>query len=111
MGARTVEDVREDFPILDRTVHGRPLAYLDNAATSQKPRAVLDAIRVYYERGNANVHRALHALGEEATAAFEQNSGKGPALSECALEERDRLHAGNHGGDQPGGVRVGRTGS
>ena len=58
------------------TVHGRPLAYLDNAATSQKPRAVLDAIRVYYERGNANVHRALHALGEEATAAFEQNRGK-----------------------------------
>ena len=76
MGARTVEDVREDFPILDRTVHGKPLAYLDNAATSQKPRAVLDAIRVYYERGNANVHRALHALGEEATAAFEQNRGK-----------------------------------
>ena len=71
-----MEDVREDFPILDRTVHGRPLAYLDNAATSQKPRAVLDAIRVYYERGNANVHRALHALGEEATAAFEQSRGK-----------------------------------
>lgn len=76
MGGRTVESVREDFPILDRTVHGKPLAYLDNAATSQKPRAVLDAIRVYYERGNANVHRALHALGEEATAAFEQSRCK-----------------------------------
>jgi cysteine desulfurase/selenocysteine lyase len=76
MGGRTVEDVRGDFPILDRTVHGRALAYLDNAATSQKPRAVLDAIRVYYERGNANVHRALHALGEEATAAFEHNREK-----------------------------------
>ncbi|HUI72493.1 MAG TPA: cysteine desulfurase [Spirochaetia bacterium] len=76
LGGRTVEDVREDFPILDRTVHGKPLAYLDNAATSQKPRAVLDAIRVYYEHGNANVHRALHTLGEEATAAFEQNRGK-----------------------------------
>jgi cysteine desulfurase / selenocysteine lyase len=76
MGGRTVESVREDFPILDRTVHGKPLAYLDNAATAQKPRAVLDAIRVYYERTNANVHRALHALGEEATAAFEQNRGK-----------------------------------
>jgi len=76
MGGRTVEDVREDFPILDRTVHGKTLAYLDNAATSQKPRAVLDAVRVYYERGNANVHRALHALGEEATAAFEQDRAK-----------------------------------
>jgi cysteine desulfurase/selenocysteine lyase len=76
LGGRTVEEVREDFPILDRTVHGKTLAYLDNAATSQKPRAVLDAIRVYYERGNANVHRALHALGEEATAAFEQDRAK-----------------------------------
>jgi cysteine desulfurase/selenocysteine lyase len=76
IGGRTVEDVREDFPILDRTVHGKRLAYLDNAATSQKPRVVLDAVRVYYERGNANVHRALHALGEEATAAFEQDRAK-----------------------------------
>jgi cysteine desulfurase / selenocysteine lyase len=76
IGGRSVEDVREDFPILDRTVHGKRLAYLDNAATSQKPRVVLDAVRVYYERGNANVHRALHALGEEATAAFEQNRAK-----------------------------------
>ena len=70
IGARTVEDVREDFPILDRRIGGKTLAYLDNAATSQKPREVLDAIRVYYEHGNANVHRALHTLGEEATAAF-----------------------------------------
>jgi cysteine desulfurase/selenocysteine lyase len=68
MGPRTVEDVRADFPILDRRVNGKTLAYLDNAATSQKPREVLDAIRVYYEHGNANVHRALHTLGEEATA-------------------------------------------
>ncbi len=72
IGARSVEDVRGDFPILSRHVGGKPLAYLDNAATSQKPRAVLDAIRLYYERGNANVHRALHTLGEEATAAFEE---------------------------------------
>ena len=76
MGTRTVEDVREDFPILDRTIGGKPLAYLDNAATSQKPRAVLDAVRVYYERENANVHRALHTLGEEATAAFEKSREK-----------------------------------
>ena len=76
VGSRSVEDVRADFPILDRTVNGRPLAYLDNAATSQKPRPVLDAIRVYYEHGNANVHRALHTLGEEATAAYEEARGK-----------------------------------
>ena len=76
IGARSVEDVRAEFPLLDRTVNGRPLAYLDNAATSQKPRSVLDAIRVYYEHGNANVHRALHTLGEEATAAYEEARGK-----------------------------------
>jgi len=76
IGARTVEDVRADFPLLDRTVNGRSLAYLDNAATSQKPRSVIDAIRVYYEHANANVHRALHTLGEEATAAYEESRGK-----------------------------------
>jgi cysteine desulfurase/selenocysteine lyase len=72
MGPRTVEDVRRDFPLLSRSIGGEALAYLDNAATSQKPREVLDAIRVYYEQSNANVHRALHTLGEEATAAFEE---------------------------------------
>jgi cysteine desulfurase/selenocysteine lyase len=72
MGGRSVEDVRRDFPILDRRIGGKSLAYLDNAATSQKPREVIAAIRVYYEHGNANVHRALHTLGEEATAAFEE---------------------------------------
>jgi len=76
IGTRSVEDVRADFPLLDRTVNGKTIAYLDNAATSQKPRAVLDAIRVYYEHGNANVHRALHTLGEEATAAYEESRAK-----------------------------------
>ncbi len=76
IGSRNVDDVRGDFPILDRHVNGHPLAYLDNAATSQKPRVVLDAMRVYYEHNNANVHRALHTLGEEATAAFEEGRGK-----------------------------------
>jgi len=62
---------RGDFPILDRMVHGRPLVYLDNSATSQKPRAVLDALDHYYTRMNANVHRGLHTLSEEATNAYE----------------------------------------
>jgi cysteine desulfurase/selenocysteine lyase len=63
--------VREDFPILDQEVHGHPLIYLDNAATTQKPRAVLEALRSYYEQDNANVHRGLHELSSRATEAYE----------------------------------------
>ena len=63
--------IRKDFPILERKVHGVPLVYLDNAATSQKPRQVIDALVHYYENYNANIHRAVHTLGEEATAAYE----------------------------------------
>ncbi|MBI1952632.1 MAG: cysteine desulfurase [Candidatus Omnitrophica bacterium] len=66
-----VERIRRDFPILSRTVHGKPLVYLDNAATSQKPRQVIDALSAYYSRFNANIHRGIHALAEEATAAYE----------------------------------------
>jgi len=67
-----VARLRKDFPILDRTVRGgRPLVYLDSANTSQKPRQVIDAISDFYERHNANIHRATHELGEEATAAYE----------------------------------------
>jgi cysteine desulfurase/selenocysteine lyase len=66
-----VARLRADFPILDQQVHGRPLAYLDGAATAQKPRAVIEAVTRYYERDNANVHRGVHALSERATAAFE----------------------------------------
>ena len=62
---------RADFPILSEKVHGQPLIYFDNAATTQKPRAVLDALRHYYEHGNANVHRGIHELSNRATAAFE----------------------------------------
>src|ERR1035441_8502985 len=63
--------IRADFPILDQKVHGQPLIYFDNAATTQKPRAVLDALRYYYEHDNANVHRGIHELSNRATAAFE----------------------------------------
>jgi cysteine desulfurase/selenocysteine lyase len=72
MAAYDVETIRKDFPVLERLVTGgRPLVYLDNAATSQKPVQVLDAVRDYYERSNANVHRGVHTLGEEATALYE----------------------------------------
>jgi len=67
-----VQAIRKDFPILSREVHGKPLVYLDNAATSQKPRQVIDALVRYYETYNANIHRAVHALGEEATNAYEE---------------------------------------
>lgn len=63
--------LRRDFPILDETVHGQPLVYLDNAATTQKPIPVLDALRRYYEHQNANVHRGIHELSNRATASFE----------------------------------------
>lgn len=62
---------RADFPILDQKVHGQPLIYFDNAATSQKPRAVLDVLNHYYEHDNANVHRGIHELSNRATAKFE----------------------------------------
>src|SRR3990170_2170138 len=62
---------RADFPILSRTVNGHPLAYLDSAASSQKPRQVIEAIQRYYERSHANVHRSIHTLGEEATELYE----------------------------------------
>ncbi|MEX2235963.1 MAG: cysteine desulfurase [Dehalococcoidia bacterium] len=66
-----VEAIREDFPILRRQVHGRQLVYLDSANTSQKPNAVINAISDHYRNHNANIHRANHVLGEEATAAYE----------------------------------------
>ena len=67
-----VARIRKDFPILERTVRGgQPLAYLDSANTSQKPRQVIDALTEFYERHNANIHRATHELGEEATEAYE----------------------------------------
>ena len=65
------EQTRSDFPILRRIVHGQPLVYLDSAASSQKPRQVLEAMQNYYERTHANVHRSIHTLGEEATEVYE----------------------------------------
>src|SRR3989337_1548228 len=69
--ALDTEKIRKDFPILKREIHGKPLVYFDNAATSQKPKQVIDAISDYYKQHNANVHRGVHKLSEEATAAFE----------------------------------------
>jgi cysteine desulfurase/selenocysteine lyase len=67
-----VEKIREDFPILQRKVNGKPLVYFDNAATSQTPKVVIDAIVDYYSNYNANIHRGVHALSQEATDKYEQ---------------------------------------
>src|SRR5262245_47914632 len=63
--------IRADFPILARTVHGKPLVYLDNAATTQKPQSVLDAVATYFKQTNANVHRGVHELSARATDQYE----------------------------------------
>ena len=70
---RPWEAIRKDFPILNQTVNGHPLIYFDNAATSQKPRAVIDTLSHFYERDNSNVHRGLHELSNRATAAYEES--------------------------------------
>lgn len=71
-----VERIREDFPILKRQIHGHPLVYLDNAATSQKPQVVIDAVDRYYSEENSNIHRGIHFLSEQATCAYEDTRVK-----------------------------------
>jgi cysteine desulfurase/selenocysteine lyase len=71
-----VERVRQDFPVLKQTIHGKPLVYLDNAATAQKPRAVIDAIVKFYEVDCANIHRGVHELSQRSTAAYEETRAK-----------------------------------
>src|ERR1051326_1657461 len=71
-----VEALREDFPVLKQTVHGKPLVYLDSAATAQKPFAVIDAIRHFHEVDCANIHRGVHELSQRSTAAYEETRAK-----------------------------------
>ncbi len=79
-----VDKIREDFPILEREVwNGKPLVYLDNAATTQKPKAVIDALVNYYENYNANIHRGVHKLAEEATGAYEAVRDKVKTFVSC----------------------------
>jgi cysteine desulfurase / selenocysteine lyase len=82
-----VERIRADFPILQRQVNGRPLIYLDNAATTQKPRQVIDALVDYYTNINANVHRGVHTLSVEATDAYEAARGRVARFVNAALPE------------------------
>jgi cysteine desulfurase/selenocysteine lyase len=98
--ALDVERIRKDFPILDRTIHDKPLVYLDSAATSQKPRAVIDAVVDYYERHNANIHRSVHTLAEEATVMYEEARARlagfvGAPSSGCIVFNRGTTEAIN----------------
>ena len=79
-GSLDAERVRRDFPILSREIHGRRLVYLDSAATSQKPRQVIQAVVDHYEQHNANIHRSVHTLAEESTQAYEDARAKAAAF-------------------------------
>src|SRR4051812_19088554 len=82
--ALDVARIRADFPVLAQNVHGKPVAYLDNAATSQKPRQVIDAMRDVFEQYNANIHRGVYEFSERTTAAFEGAREKTAAFINAA---------------------------
>ena len=90
-----VDAVRKDFPILERRVHGKPLVYLDNAATTQKPRQVIEALVHYYESYNANIHRGIHTLAEEATTAYEDVRSKVARFIESPYGEQSIVFTRN----------------
>ena len=102
-----VETVRRDFPILAREVHGRPLVYLDNGASAQKPQAVIDAETRAYSMEYANVHRGLHYLSTVATEKYEATRGIVQRFLGRAARGRDRLHHRLDHGDQHGELRLG----
>ena len=72
LDSQDILKIRQDFPILDRKVHGKSLVYLDNASTTQKPRQVVDALDHYYRVENANIHRGVYCLSQEATISYEK---------------------------------------
>ena len=101
-----VARVRADFPILRRQVRGQPLVYLDNAATTQKPQAVIDAITRYYTEYNANVHRGVHELSEVASEAYEARQAKSRGFLQRPARAADRFHPQRDREHQPGGARL-----
>lgn len=106
-----VQKIRADFPILARQVNGKPLVYLDNGASAQKPQVVIDAIARAYSHEYANVHRGLHYLSNLATEKYRSTRGSIAPLPECGFRGGDRLHHRNDRGDQPCVLRLGRTAS
>jgi cysteine desulfurase / selenocysteine lyase len=106
---RLDERTRGDFPILDRVVNGHRLVYLDSAASSQKPRTVLEAMTQYYETSHANVHRSIHTLGEEATALYEAARDRVQRFIGAAAREEVVLTRGTTDGINLVAEALGRT--
>ena len=96
-----VQRVRRDFPILNQRIHGKPLVYLDNAATTQKPQAVIDAMVRSYAEDNANIHRGVHLLSERATQAYEEAREKVQRFLNARERARDHLRARHDRSHQP----------
>src|SRR5690242_5176545 len=90
---RSIDQIRAEFPILTRQIHGHRLAYLDNGATSQKPLAVIEALDRYWREQNANVHRGVHTLSEEATALYED--ARGAIASHIGADPREVIFLRN----------------
>jgi cysteine desulfurase / selenocysteine lyase len=90
---RSLEEIRAEFPILAREIHGHPLAYLDNGATAQKPLAVIDSLDTYLREHNANVHRGVHTLSEEATALYEE--ARATVASHIGADQREVIFVRN----------------
>jgi hypothetical protein len=103
------QDTRVQFPLLGESVNGHPLAYLDSAATTQRPKAVLDALTNFYLHDNANPAKALHQLARRSTGFYEEaRASVARLLTKCARARGDRFHARNDGSDQPGRFVVGQ---
>ena len=98
---------RQEFPVLARRVNGLPLAYLDSAATTQRPRAVIDAISRFYEGDNANPGATLHSLARLADGHYGLARATAARFLNAAAPSRSDLHERHHGGNQPRGVHLG----
>ncbi len=101
-----VEAIRSQFPILAQQVYGKPLVYLDNAASAQKPRAVIDAMSNIMETGYSNVHRGLHFMANAATESFERARETVRAFLNARIGGGDHLHQIGHRGLQPRGGQL-----
>lgn len=91
-----IRRIRNEFPTLEREVHGKDLIYLDNGATSQKPQAVIDRINKYYEEENANIHRGVHYLSQYSTEQYELARKKVQKFINAEKKRRDHIHFWNN---------------
>ena len=98
--------IREDFPILKREVNDEVLVYLDNAATTQKPRPVVEAVEKFYATHNANIHRGVHTLAQEATDLYEEARAKSGEIYPCSQYKTSALYAWNNNQPELGGTRI-----